>query len=381
MRRKKAFNRCSGSLVHLLGSLMAVACGDPEATSILDPEDPGRMATAGSFFEFVDLGPGDALAINNGGQILLERNCRNVVGPHRVVCDYSIWEEGREAPIGCPGIDRAGGLNDAGQILTRERVDNTTWIFGVCEDGVLTELPEAFETYERELRALNDRGEVGGTIPVDTVPDPFSGSPDKVLRGAVIWRDGVLEPVECSNADLDCAVVVLNDRNDFAICQGDPSSVGTNGTQHCERGAALYLDGQRAVRLGARPGAVNSSGQFVGGFANDAFLWEDGVLTLLDSGRFDTAIATDINDSGQIVGMGVVGGVGVPNFAVHALFWSGGRVLDVHPPRWPRSRATALDDAGTIIGWVEQEGGAPTRHAALWRPRASVPGPAGGPPR
>lgn len=62
---------------------------------------------------------------------------------------------------------------------------------------------------------------------------------------------------------------------------------------------------------------INARGQVVGVAGPDAFLWETGVMSTLETLGGTAASASEINDRGQIVGQSQVKGT----TAIHAVLW------------------------------------------------------------
>ncbi len=100
------------------------------------------------------------------------------------------------------------------------------------------------------------------------------------------------------------------------------------------------------------------------GYARTFFKPNGGApVFLLATPPFVAVHSTDMNNSGVLVGAGLV-----TDFISHAISW----------PRYDqplfalgnlggdRSRAESINDAGDIVGWSELTPGNPTRHAILW---------------
>jgi probable HAF family extracellular repeat protein len=131
------------------------------------------------------------------------------------------------------------------------------------------------------------------------------------------------------------------------------------------------------INLGTVPGgnqsealAVNEPGQVVGWGQNlvtgnppfTPFIWQDGVMTLLELPVGPQGQALDINDDG-----GVVGWMG-QSIAIdsHAVLWQAGVAIDIgKAPGAFASEATAINDRGEvlIIGFYQEGPSAPV----LWR--------------
>jgi probable HAF family extracellular repeat protein len=109
----------------------------------------------------------------------------------------------------------------------------------------------------------------------------------------------------------------------------------------------------------AHAAAINSVGQVVGGGSlayeyenpsSAAWLWEHGVMTVLESG----ASASDINSAGQVVG----------SAGSHAVLWENGTRTELGTLGGATSYAFSIDPAGRVVGRSDRASGSP--HAFLW---------------
>jgi probable HAF family extracellular repeat protein len=195
-----------------------------------------------------------------------------------------IWESGEMTDIGTlSGTARAYGINELGQIVGFARADQPggdgqerafLW-----EGGSMTELPPLPGRDNSQAFGLNDLGDAAGSSWYPS--GPYSLSADR----ATLWKAGV-DPVD------------LGQTPGPPVCSGDP-----------------YYNDNIAL-------AVNNHGEVVGhaecitsGGYLAAFLWRNGTMynlnDLIPSGSgWNVLEATDINDAGQIVGLGTAPGGG-----------------------------------------------------------------------
>jgi probable HAF family extracellular repeat protein len=112
-----------------------------------------------------------------------------------------------------------------------------------------------------------------------------------------------------------------------------------------------------------------------GNFLQFAFLWENGVMTNLDTLGGPTSRAFGINDSTQVVGTWLI-----PNGASHAFLWTRGgmdgvpsnpQMRDLRTLGGLHSTANDIDVLGKIVGVSDTGNG--ERHAFLWT-RSGVDG-------
>jgi probable HAF family extracellular repeat protein len=123
--------------------------------------------------------------------------------------------------------------------------------------------------------------------------------------------------------------------------------------------------------LGTLPGSTGSSaadinelGHVVGSSDNNAFLWQDGVMSPLDAGSLAETSATAINNGGTIIGFG-------SNQV--ALVWEGGTLdplNDLIDPAlgWQLEYASDINDRGQIVGWGTRDGFGTSLRAFLLTP-------------
>jgi probable HAF family extracellular repeat protein len=106
---------------------------------------------------------------------------------------------------------------------------------------------------------------------------------------------------------------------------------------------------------------INNAGQVVGTNFIDyqAVMWDNGVITPLDTLGGSMTEAYDINDDGQIVGMAET-----PDENLRAVLWDNGTPIDLGTlDNQPRSFAIAINSAGLICGFA---GTSTTRSAFVY---------------
>jgi probable HAF family extracellular repeat protein len=146
------------------------------------------------------------------------------------------------------------------------------------------------------------------------------------------------------------------------------AQVAVGGNQHAflwKRGVMADLGTLGGTYSEAR--AINPKGQVVGYSITEsgqshAFLWEGGVMRDLGLlGGVNFSFATDINPAGQVVGYFIrqEGGVGL-----QAFIWDDGIVTLLDTPAGGSSRAEGINDAGDMVGFTLLANG--ETHATLW---------------
>ena len=208
---------------------------------------------------------GQAAAINNREQIagfaettVIDSGCP----PFKTISPV-LWEKGEAHALPTVGSDPDGfaqGINNRGQAVGYSGTCTTALHAVLWENGMAIVLPDLGHERSNIAFAINDRGQIVGQV----------RSTDGTTRVAALWQNGAL--------------------TNLGILPGD---------------------------FGAFATGINSRGQVVGS-TNDSslnwsrgFIWQDGVMTDLntlfpaDSNLFVIA-ASNINDRGQISGMGTV---------------------------------------------------------------------------
>ena len=305
----------------------------------------GHAAAEAGTYSVTDLGTlggsgtTQAYGINEAGQVVGYSTAASLKY-HAFLWDNGMMIDLGTLPTG--STSRALGLNDNGQVVgfafdgsVAGGADNHAFLW---ENGVMTDLfPEPGHSL---ANAINDAGQVVGQYNLNR---PF------------IWQNG--EFVELGGFGGGNSWGYALDINNAGQVVG--SSPVNNGSDGLAQRAFLWEDGVM-TDLGALPGlpdsrshAINELGQVVG-FSSffdpdttdeifESFLWEDGVM--IDLGvPGDLNRAHDINDAGQIVGWSSRGAYIYEDGVVtnlNTLIPAGSGVS--------LSTATAINNAGQIV--------------------------------
>lgn len=150
--------------------------------------------------------------------------------------------------------------------------------------------------------------------------------------------------------------------NEVGQIVGESQTVG-NSTQNAflwENGVMTGLGSPHSYAS-----AINNVGQIAGTVCNqyysecDAFLWEAGVMTTLGTLGGISSAGNAINDAGQIVGYAET----ASNWA-HAFVWENGVMTDLGTLGGNSSTAWGINDLGQIVGEADPVGS--SARAVLW---------------
>lgn len=244
------------------------------------------------------------------------------------------------------------GINDSGTVVGwLESAAGDMEAF-VWRDGSVSVLPDLGGPTS-SAEDINESGEVVG----------HADDPDGRPR-AVVWREGCVEELGTLGGEFSHATAI-NDRGEI---------VGASETSTGAVHAFLWSDGEmmdlgvlpnsefsRAEDLNERGIAVGWSGG--GSFAQEATLWEEGqVVDLGTLGHESGAFA--INDHGEIVGASIQDRSGL------AVLWEGGGMRTLGTLGGTFSSASDINESGQVIGVSDTTDGLQT--AFVWQGNTMV---------
>jgi probable HAF family extracellular repeat protein len=329
--------------VKILLSPLAIAC----LVAGLPISSDGQAQVSGIRYAVTDLGTlggssSEAWGINDAGQVV----GRADIPPTPVAAFYHafLYDNGVMTDLGtinCVGQNSwAYDINDAGQIVgwTCSSYRNRAFL---RSGGVMVDLGTLGGTHSVAF-GINHAGHVVGTAATtgDATQHAF------LYDGVEMHDLGTLVPNQQSS--------IAYDINDTGNVVG--SGEGTPPPQRFPH-AFLYKDG---LMTDLTPGPVccswaagiNNADKVVGQAFDSAFLYSSGTMTNL--GNLPNAAhseAIDINNHDQIVGRTALG------YAYwHAFRYENGVMIDLNDhipdnPEWDLNVATAINDAGQIVGY------------------------------
>ncbi len=390
------------SIVRTIGPCAPLAMGLVVSLLLLAQQypvvgaQPSPLHPAGTHLRYhvTNLGPFTAAAINNRGQVLLNRQTIKSPagngleydpGPDSFTRQTYLWQGGHRSQIGpFSGFESADGvgidgvfLNNAGQVI------GDIQIYGVSEQAPPNATLDAsyfpylwqsghfqrLDTPRRDQsltfpgqgeRLLNDRGQVV-LVTID------NGSSDSLAfpgGNVILWDHGRQQELGQPYPSGSSMVNALNNRG---LIVGQDRSETSSGHAFCwqilgrGRGAGGHkrLQGRDLGTLGGRMSAaydINDAGWIVGlsdtkenstgRFEEHACLWHNGRVQDLGTLPGQTySGAAAINSRGQIVGQS----------GSRAFLYQAGRMRDLNDlipagAGWVLTKAIALNDQGQIVG-------------------------------
>jgi probable HAF family extracellular repeat protein len=194
--------------------------------------------------------------------------------------------------------------------------------------------------YESEARAVNSKGQVVG-FSLNTITDPNSiiGSFYGILyqqTRAFLWQDGVMQDLGTLGTGTNAIALLINERGQV---------VGDSYTSPDPSPFCFYNEN-------------------VLPFTTGAFLWEKGRMADLGGLGGTCALASALNNQGQVAGWSNLAG----DQAYHAFRWDRAthpHLKDLGTLGGSLSIAGAMNEAGDAVG-AAQLPGDQVFHAALW---------------
>lgn len=276
----------------------------------------------------------------------------------------ALWKDGHIITLGLlgGGMDSiAVDINDRGQIIgfAPNSIPDPFDPFGfptqlrtfVWQNGVMKDIGTLGGPDAIPGTGINDRGQITGSSYINFVPNPSTGVP---TADPFLWEDGNMVDLGTFGGTNGSGVSV-NNRGQVVGLSNLPGDVETH---------AFLWDHGILTDLNTLGGTVsiptwlNEFGGVVGRSTNQgdqdlAFLWKDGLMTNLGTVDGDPCSeANSVNAKNQVVGISAT----CDFFSVqHAFLWENGRIVDLNTLIPANSSlqllfAANINDRGEIVG-------------------------------
>jgi probable HAF family extracellular repeat protein len=262
-------------------------------------------------------GWGEVLGLNESGDVVGYFNDRfgSVIGPNRAFA----FIDGKYIELGTlldTTHSAAIAINASREVIGVSSASGPARRACVWKDGVMTELPSLGGDFS-EPHDINDLGQIVGE--------------SKTASGEyhpVLWEDGKpLDLGTLSGSNLRSAANAINELGEIVGISWEVTPL----PRMFRWSVATGMVDLGPLGLSGQVLGINNGGQVVGEVRvdqfgpNRPFVWDNGVLTLLEAFGVLQGQAKAINDSGEIVGF-VTGSGGS-----HAVLWSGNQVTELPP--------------------------------------------------
>jgi len=306
-----------------------------------------------------------AHGINITGQVVGSTN----IGPPSYRSHAFLYSGGVMSDLGTlagKSDSNAWDINDVGQVVG----DSGAHAF-FYSGGSMTDLGTLGGTLLGETQSyaygINSTGQAVGW---SYWHDPQSQPGDRDPSRAFLYSGGVMMNLGTLGGSNSLAF----DINDAGQVVGRADIVGGGSSDAFLYSGGVMTDLGTLGGLGSDAQGINNLGQVVGQATRSdgeehAFLYSGGVMTDLGTLGTSQSTAFDINTGGQVVGWSNVASGGTAIF--HAFVYNGGSLMDLNSlipstSGWTLTKANAINDVGQIVG-DGTIGGAP--HGFLLTPR------------
>ena len=222
-------------------------------------------------------------------------------------------------------------LNEAGDVagIANYPLDGFVWSKG----GGYEFLPALPGQVNTQANDLNDTGMVAGISGREGIESPAH---------AVRWVDGVVQELGALEEGGQSEAYGINDSG-AVVGQADAGFV-THGFIWTEETGMVDVTGDGGFGYAWD---VNESGEVTGSRGSSAYVWKDGVFTLLPKAAgFAFSFGNAINDSGQVAGEVTTADGNAEKFAR----WTPGVGIKVLGGQGEHNRMFGINNAGTTVG-------------------------------
>ncbi|MEV0827309.1 hypothetical protein [Nonomuraea rubra] len=317
------------AITALMGALIVTSAGQALTAGTASAAEPECPAVTGSW-EAVDLGvAGEALDINDRGQIAGWK--KGAAGESQAV----LWDKGQVTEIGALGgrDSRATAVDEDGRVAG----------YGTTADGKT----HGFVWHNGQTQ---DMGSLGG----------YAALPKDISLGVVVGEFRVLDAGRTRRGQA------------FVVKKGEKRDLELTGGSEAE-------DVNKAGQVAGTHRRTEGVGLPAEKLTHRAFLWKDGTVKDLGTLGGDWSQARGLNERGQVVGESALSENGV----LQAGFvWSAESGMRRIEDGEGLARPTAINNDGVIIGTHSCRIAYDTAYPSVWtdpaKAPARLPDPAGG---
>ena len=186
----------------------------------------------------------------------------------------------------------------------------------------------------------------------------------RIAARSFLWQSGTEMDVNLPPSPDAIFLRAINNAGDGA---GFSSGPQTNGPALWRNGQVTYLPAPGALSDYRRATDINDLGQAVGfayigegNLVSHALLWRNGTVEYLGTLGSTIALAEQINNRTQVIGVSVTSAGDE-----HAFFWDNGVMTDLGTLWGTRTSARGINDAGQVVGYSTNDSG--DHRAFLWQ--------------
>ncbi len=322
-----------------------------------------NIVSADTFYEIVDIGilPGssrsEASAINNNGQVV--GHC--YLGRQQAF----LWENGNLIALeGLGNTTKTGfasDINDHGDIVGGSYPPGTSRLNAYLYHDGITENLGTLGGYWSSARAINNNGEIAGASELRGIN----------YKHAFSYTNGEMKLItEADQLGYVSDAMGINDNGAIVGLFRHQSAGLPYQAFVYQDGVAMPLFGPDGEML-TYAYDINNSGQVVGRAHNGAFIWENGQASYLGS---SSSSAKAINEAGHIVGADIFENEGNAALFIDGVIYNLNDLLvPLETGKWILSIASDINDSGQIVGKGINPDGLTSAFLLTPLPEPSVP--------